>query len=193
VGLSDTGRKKAKNFSLGMRQRLGIGMALLSDPELLVLDEPVNGLDPEGIVHIRNLLLKLNHEQHMTMIISSHILSELDLLATDYIFLKKGQLLGQLSADELEQHSHNYLELQTGDASKTAVILEKVLGFRDYQVQEDQSIHLYEGIDAPGRISQALFQENIPVLGLNLVHANLEDYYMTLMGEQPEGSERRAD
>jgi ABC-2 type transport system ATP-binding protein len=158
-----------------------------------VLDEPVNGLDPEGIVHIRNLLLKLNHEQRMTMIISSHILSELNLLATDYIFLKNGQMLGQLSADELEQHSRSYLELQTGDASKTAVILEKVLGFTDYQVQEDQRIHLYEGIDAPGRISQALFQENIPVLGLNLVHANLEDYYMTLMGEQPEGSERRTD
>lgn len=184
VGLADAGKKKVREFSLGMRQRLGIGMALLPDPELLVLDEPVNGLDPEGIIDIRNLLLRLNRETHMTIIISSHILSELYLLATDYIFLKEGRKIEALSAAELEQHSRSYVEIRTNDTAKTATVLEKNLGFADYQVRTDNVICLYEGLERVGDISEVLFKQGLQVTGLNTCHETLEEYYLQIMGEE---------
>lgn len=189
VGLTEVKKKKVKEFSLGMRQRLGIGMALLSDPELLVLDEPVNGLDPEGIIDIRNLLLRLNHENHMTIIISSHILSELYLLATDYIFIKNGKKVDEISAIELENHTRSYVEIITDDAAKAAVTLEKKLGFTDYKVCRDDSIYLYEGLDNVGDISDALFNQGLKVMGLNIRHESLEDYYLQIMGDERGGKE----
>ena len=128
VGLANTGRKKFKTFSLGMKQRLGLALALMDRPELLLLDEPINGLDPEGIVEFRNLLLELNRQYHTTILISSHILSELQNLATRYGFLDKGKMLEEVSAVTLAEKCRDCLELKVDDAPRAAALLERQLG-----------------------------------------------------------------
>lgn len=186
VGLSDVGKKPVKNFSLGMRQRLGIANALMTKPEIMVLDEPVNGLDPEGIVEIRELLLKLNREEHITILISSHILSELSLLCTDYIFINKGKLLQAVSADELKKLCREYYRISTDNNSLAAAILQNKLGITQFDVDKDGSIRLYEQLDNMYTVSKTLFENGVVPVVLHINEANLEQYYMNMVGEENE-------
>ncbi len=184
VGLEHTGKKNVKNFSLGMKQRLGIAIALLSKPEIMVMDEPINGLDPEGIVEIRELLLKLNREEHITIIISSHILSELSLLCTDYIFIHHGKIIQSVSSDELKKLCKEFYHIHTDNDERAVVILEEKLGVTDYEVNEDGSIRLYENMDNLIDVSRALYEGGVIPITLEVNEANLEKYYMDMVGEQ---------
>ena len=184
VGLADTGKKYVKNFSLGMRQRLGIANALLTKPEIMVLDEPVNGLDPEGIVEIRELLLKLNREEHITIVISSHILSELSLLCTDYIFIHHGELVQSVSANALKKLCREHYHIHTDNDAMALAILQDRLGVTEYDVEEDGSIRLYEHLEGIREISKALYEGGVIPLSLGMREANLEQYYMDMVGEQ---------
>lgn len=184
VGLADTGKKYVKNFSLGMRQRLGIANALLTKPEIMVLDEPVNGLDPEGIVEIRELLLKLNREEHITIVISSHILSELSLLCTDYIFIHHGELIQSVSANALKKLCREHYHIHTDNDAMALAILQENLGVTEYDVEEDGSIRLYENLESIREISKTLYEGGVIPLSLGMREANLEQYYMEMVGEQ---------
>ncbi len=184
VGLENTGKKYVRNFSLGMRQRLGIAIALLSKPEIMILDEPINGLDPEGIVEIRELLLKLNREEHITIVISSHILSELSLLCTDYIFIHHGELMQSVSAEELKRLCKEYYHIHTDNDEKAAAILHEKLHVSDFEVEEDGSIRLYEQMDNLVNVSKALYEGGAVPITLNINEANLEKYYMDMAGEK---------
>lgn len=182
VGLQDTGKKSVKKFSLGMRQRLGIANALLTKPEVMILDEPVNGLDPEGIVEIRELLLKLNREEHITIVISSHILSELSLLCTDYIFINKGEILQTVSAAELKKICREYYRIHTDNDPLALAILQDKLGITQFDVEKDGSIRLYEQFDDMRKISKTLYEGGVVPLLLGMNEANLESYYMNMVG-----------
>lgn len=184
VGLSDTGKKAVKNFSLGMRQRLGIANALLTKPEIMVLDEPINGLDPEGIVEIRELLLKLNREDNITIIISSHILSELSLLCTDYLFINKGKIVENISAPELKKLCKEFYRIDTDNNSLAAAVLVNELGLTQFDVDKDGTIKLYEGLEDIKKISKTLFENGVIPVALGINEANLESYYMSMVGEE---------
>jgi len=184
VNLTDTGKKPVKNFSLGMRQRLGIANALLTKPEIMVLDEPINGLDPEGIVEIRELLLRLNREEHITIIISSHILSELSLLCTDYIFINHGEILQTIPAPELKKLCKEYYRIDTDNNSLAAAVLENKLGFTQFDVDKDGTIKLYEGLEDIRNVSKSLFENGVIPTTLAMNEANLEQYYMNMVGEE---------
>ena len=182
TGLEDAGKKKFKNFSLGMKQRLGIAFAIMGSPDLLILDEPVNGLDPTGIVELRELLIKLNREKNMTIIISSHILGELSQLATIYGFIDKGKIVEQISAQELEEKCRVYLSIKVDDTTKSVVIIEKELNCNEYEVLNNNEIRLYEYIDAPEVVVKALVENGVMVSSVNQKGANLEDYFIKLVG-----------
>ena len=183
VGLSDTGNKKAGKFSLGMKQRLGIGMALLTRPEVLVLDEPVNGLDPEGIVEVRRILQKLSHEENVTILISSHLLSELSELCTDFSIINKGNLIENISREELHDKCRSHITLRTDDENRTAALLEKVLNIKAYKVMPGGEIHIFEHLDDIGGISQAVFSNGLTILKLCEEGTSLEDYYISKVGD----------
>lgn len=183
VGLEDTGKKIVKNFSLGMKQRLGIAGAMLTKPEIMVLDEPVNGLDPEGIVEIRELLLRLNREEHVTILISSHLLSELSLLCTDYLFIRHGEIVQKISAEELSRQCHEYYHIDTDNNTMLPALLENKLGIKDFRVHKDGSVDLYERIDEIRLISKTMFENDIIPTEIHMHDANLEEYYMKLVGE----------
>ena len=182
VGLANTGKKKFKSFSLGMKQRLGLALALMNRPELLLLDEPINGLDPEGIVEFRNLLLELNRQYQTTILISSHILSELQTLATCYGFIDQGRLLEQVSARELAEKCRDCLELKVDDAPRAAALMERELDLRDFEVLPGGVIRLYEGLEAPQRVTNLLISQGISLYGMEHRGANLEDYFLNLIG-----------
>ena len=184
VGLSDTGNKKVKNFSLGMRQRLGIAGALLSKPEIMVLDEPVNGLDPEGIVEIRELLLKLNQENHITILISSHILAELSQMCTDYLFIHYGKLQQFVSAKELRKLCREHYVIHTDNDALAAAVLHDKLGINNIEIQKDGSICLHERLDDIRFISKSLYENDVIPLVMYMHEANLEQYYLNMVGEQ---------
>ena len=181
VNLTDTGRKKFKNFSLGMKQRLGLALAIMGRPDLLLLDEPINGLDPMGIVEFRDILLNLNRDQGTTILVSSHILSELSNLATHYGFLEKGRLLEQVSAEEIRSRCRDCLEIRVDDAAKAVTALEK-LEVRDLEVLTDGVIRLYSHLDKPQVISRALAEAEVALFGLNQRGSSLEDYFLNLVG-----------
>ncbi|MCI5705431.1 MAG: ABC transporter ATP-binding protein [Pseudoflavonifractor sp.] len=182
VGLTDTGKKKFKTFSLGMKQRLGLALALMNRPELLLLDEPINGLDPEGIVEFRNLLLELNRQYQTTILISSHILSELQNLATCYGFIDKGRMLEQLTAVQLAEKCRDCLELRVNDAPRAAAMLERELGLRDFEILPGGAIRLYEGLSEPQKVTWLLVEQGIALSGMEHRGANLEDYFLSLIG-----------
>ena len=182
VRLTDTGKKKFKHFSLGMKQRLGLALALMNRPELLLLDEPINGLDPEGIVEFRNLLLDLSRRLEITILISSHILSELSALATCYGFLDRGHLLEEISAQALHEKCRACLEIQVGDAAAASQVLETRLGLRDYEVLPGGVMRLYAGIEDPGRVTQVLVEAGVALTAVESKGANLEDYFLNLIG-----------
>lgn len=182
VGLANTGKKKFKHFSLGMKQRLGLGLALMNRPDLLLLDEPINGLDPEGIVEFRNILLDLSRQRQTTILISSHILPELSNLATCYGFIDKGVMLEEISAKALREKCRACLELQVDDASKASLVLERALGAQDYEVLPGNVIRLYGCLDRPEQVTQALIQAGVSLRAAENKGANLEDYFLSLIG-----------
>lgn len=182
VGLSDTGKKTVRHFSLGMRQRLGIAMALLSDPEFLILDEPINGLDPSGIVEIRELIKRLNRERGITFLVSSHILSELYQTATRYILLHKGHVLEELTQQELDEKCKRHICIQTDDAAKTAFALESALHTTNFQVMPDGTVRLYDHLNEMKDVAKVLSQAEILVTGLTLAGDSLEDYFLHKIG-----------
>jgi ABC-type multidrug transport system, ATPase component len=181
VGLRDTGKKKVRNFSLGMKQRLGIASALLGSPELLILDEPVNGLDPLGVVEIRKLIKSLCAERQMTVLISSHNLPELYQTATDYIFIHKGRIQQALSHGELEERCRRYLNIGCLQPEKLASVLELALGTQNYKVMPDKSVRLYDFIDEKEKVGAVLYENGIAVTNLSNEGDTLEEYFVSMM------------
>ncbi|GFI19129.1 MAG: ATP-binding cassette domain-containing protein [Lachnospiraceae bacterium] len=179
VGLENTGRKKAKNFSLGMRQRLGIAIALCGDPDFLVLDEPVNGLDPQGIIEVRELILKLNRERQITVLISSHILDELSRLATHYGFIDKGHLLKEISARDLENACRKCIRLEVSDMNVFIRVMENL--HLEYQVLSDTWADIFAK-ETITRLVLSLAKEGCEVLSLTERDESLESYYISLIG-----------
>lgn len=179
VGLENTGRKKAKNFSLGMRQRLGIAVALCGDPDFLVLDEPINGLDPQGIIEIRELILKLNREQKITVLISSHILDELSRLATHYGFIDSGRIVREMSAEELEAACRKCMRITVTDTAMLASVLDE-MGL-EYSVIDDKKADIYAKPNIT-QLSLALAKDGCEVLSLEEHDESLESFYISLVG-----------
>ena len=182
VELSKVGNKKFKNFSLGMKQRLGLALALMNHPELLILDEPVNGLDPEGIVQFRNILLKMNREYEVTILISSHILAELQNLATHYTFMDSGKIIQDISEKDLAAISREHIELKVDSAEKASAVVEQILGCVSYEVLPDNVLRVYELLGQPDVIAEALIKNNVRLFSMKENHTNLEDYFIELVG-----------
>ncbi len=184
VGLGDVGKKAVSKFSLGMRQRLGIAGALLSKPEIMVLDEPVNGLDPEGIIEIREMLKRLNEELNITILISSHILAELSMLCTDYVFIKKGKILQTITADDLHKVCGEYYHIHTDNDAKALAVLQNQLGIQECDVLKDGSLRLFERLDDLPAVSRTLYENGLIPVTLYVHEADLESYYMKLAGDE---------
>ena len=182
VGLKDVEKKKVKNFSLGMRQRLGIANALMGNPKLLILDEPINGLDPMGIVEIRELLKKINKEKDMTILISSHILSELSELATTYGIISNGKLIEEITAEELAEKCRQYIDLKVDDTSRAVTLLERELGISDYEVLEDKKIKVFSNLENIGEVNSILSKSGVIVQSISIKGENLEEYFMNKIG-----------
>ena len=181
IGLSNAGKKRVANFSLGMKQRLALGVALLGEPEFLILDEPVNGLDPTGIIELRELLKKLVKERETTILISSHILSELHQLATCYGFLHKGELLKQISAEKLNEECKRHICLKTDNIQKTTLILEQKANIKNYSVYPDNSIRIYDCLDNVRMISKLLTDNEIIIDEIFVQGEDLETYFENLI------------
>ena len=182
AGLPYKDKKPFSSYSLGMKQRLGIANAILNDPELLILDEPTNGLDPIGIVEIRNFLKKLCQEQGKTIIISSHILSEVALLADDIGIIHEGHLLEELSMSELKEKTRTYIEVKVDSVSKTAQVLEQILHCKEYSVVDKDCIELYDTTVNTPLLAECLVTEGIGIRSLSFKHETLEDYFTMLTG-----------
>ncbi len=179
VGLSDTGKKKVKNFSLGMRQRLGIAIALAGDPDFLVLDEPANGLDPQGIVEIRELILKLNRERQITVLLSSHILDELSRLATHYGFIDKGRMVREISAEELEAACRKCTRVEVTDTKALSRVLE-TMGM-EYEIRSEREADIFAKVNVT-KLVFALRAEGCDLLDITKREESLESYYINLVG-----------
>lgn len=180
VGLWDKRKKKCAALSMGMKQRLGLAIALLGEPELLILDEPINGLDPSGIIEMRNLLLRLNQEKNITIIISSHILSELEQIATVYGFLSQGWLLRELTAEQLHEHCAGYLEIKVSDPERYAALLEKEMDGVQYKVMPDLQIRIQNPQLPVEAYSGLASGYGVSIMRLEQKQKSLEEYYMEL-------------
>jgi len=181
VGLTDTGKKKFRNFSLGMKQRLGLALAILNDPKFIILDEPINGLDPTGIKDMRDLMRHLN-EQGVTIMISSHILSELSQIATKYAFIHNGQLVKSITQEQLHEECKRSLMVTVDDPVKAVAVLESALNIHNYSQVSASEIRIYEYLDDPAEVIFQLSQGGIRVASLHEVGDTLEDYYTKIVG-----------
>ena len=179
VGLHDTGKKKARHFSLGMRQRLGIAVALAGNPDLLVLDEPINGLDPQGIIEVRELILKLNREKGITVIISSHILDELSRLATHYGFIDSGRMVREMSADELERASRKSVHIKVSDAKALVLVLDEMGA--DYKLVSETEADIYADVEVTPLVLR-LHEKGCTVFTMTEQDESLEGFFMELVG-----------
>ena len=186
VGLHDVGKKAAGKFSLGMTQRLGIAMALLTEPEIMVLDEPVNGLDPEGIVEIRLMLKKLSEEKNVTIIISSHILSELSELCTDFSIINHGRRIENLSRDELMAKCRSYYAIRTNDINRTAAVIEDKLGTKQYKVIHGDEIRLFDFLDNIEKVSKTITDNGLILTKFISEGESLEEFYLSKVGAENE-------
>jgi len=181
VGLDPQEKKPVRHYSMGMKQRLGVGMALLGGPDLLLLDEPINGLDPEGIREMRELLLRLNRERGLTLLISSHILEELSKIATRYGIIQQGRMVEQITAGELAQKCTDYLHLQADQPQKAAALLERELRLSRWEMRPEGEIRIYEAVDTKA-VGQILTQAGIAVEEMGLHRQDLESYFLERMG-----------
>lgn len=179
TGLADTGKKKAKNFSLGMRQRLGIALALAGDPDFLVLDEPANGLDPQGIVEIRELILKLNREYQITVLISSHILDELSRLATHYGFIDHGQMVKEISREELEAACGKCTHVRVSDTQTLSQVLDSMN--LKYSIHSETEADIYAEITI-SKLTLVLAEKSCELYTVQEKEESLESYYISLVG-----------
>lgn len=179
VGLEGTGKKTAKNFSLGMKQRLGIAVALVGNPDFLILDEPINGLDPEGIIEIRELILRLNREKQITFLISSHYLDELSKIATHYGFMNRGKIIKEISSKELEENSRKRIELKITNVKECVKYLEEKE--IPYEVISDTNLNIYETIDI-SELAVELSNRDCKIEKFTEKEETLENYYINLIG-----------
>jgi ABC-2 type transport system ATP-binding protein len=188
VGLSDIGNKPVKDFSLGMKQRLGIGRAICTKPELLILDEPVNGMDPSGIREIRDLFRMLSKEYGMTLLISSHILQEIEQLADTIGVINHGKMLEEISMEQVRGRHNEYIEIVVTDVPRAVFVLEDKLAITNYKIMDRGAIRIYDPILAPAQLNRLLVQHEIDVEALNKKTRSLEDYFLGLI----EGGNRDA-
>lgn len=179
VGLEKTGKKKAKNFSLGMRQRLGIAIALVGDPDFLILDEPINGLDPQGVIEIRELILKLNREQQITVLISSHILDELSKLATYYGFIDNGHIIKEVSAAEIENACRKCMFVEVSNTQILAHILDRMNV--EYEILSAKQANIFAKLSI-SEIASTLENEGCELISMQEHDETLESYYVSLVG-----------
>ncbi|MGE8078849.1 ATP-binding cassette domain-containing protein [Peribacillus loiseleuriae] len=181
MNLDNTGKKKVKNFSLGMRQRLAIASALITNPEFLILDEPTNGLDPSGIVEMREIIQRLVTDRGITVLLSTHLLDELSQLATHYGILHNGKLIRQFSKEELANETRQYIELETTEVQKAVPVLDE-LGIKDYEVINGTEINIYERLDDVSIINRSLVLAGVNVLKIGTTRQKLENYFLQLTG-----------
>ena len=179
VGLENTGKKKAKHFSLGMKQRLGIAIALAGNPDFLILDEPVNGLDPQGIIEVRELILKLNREKGITFLISSHILDELSRLATHYGFIDSGHMVKEMSAAELDAACRKCIRVQVSDVRALSRVLDEMN--LEYSILSDTMADIFAKINI-SQLALALADQGCDIISLDEREESLESYYVNLIG-----------
>lgn len=182
VGLPYKDKKTFGKYSLGMKQRLGIANAILHDPELLILDEPTNGLDPIGIAEMRDFMKNLCTQQGKTILISSHILSEIALLADDVGILDQGVLLEESSMEELKKRNAKYILLEVSDIPKTLRILERNFQVQDYSVQNEHTLRIYDTSLNVGELNKSLVLNHITVISAGLYNNTLEDYFKSITG-----------
>ena len=183
TGIWEKRKSKCKNLSLGQKQRLGLAIAMIGEPQLLTLDEPINGLDPSGIIEMRNLFRRLNEEKNITILLSSHILSELQHTADTFGFLHRGRLLEEISWDKLQEKCTSYLNIMVSDAETYAILLEKYAKQDMFKVLPEQNIQIINPGRKPEFYSQLASDHSISIRGLEQHHASLEEYYMNLKEE----------
>lgn len=183
VNLSDVRNKKFKKFSLGMKQRLGIALAVMDNPDLVILDEPINGLDPIGISELRETFRKLSKERGVTLVISSHILSELYVVANRFLFIDKGKVLKEITKEELDLECSRCIVLKTDDTKRAATVLENKLGISDYKVIDSQELRIYDEKAKPDELNKVLIKNDVNIMGITESGVSLEDYFKSLVGE----------
>lgn len=181
VDLATQKRKRFRDYSMGMKQRLGIALCLLSSPDCLVLDEPINGLDAEGIMEIRTLLLKLNQEKQITILVSSHILTELQLLAERFVFIKNGVIVDDLSRDALDEKSRKQIKLKVDHPAKAVQLLEQAYADIHYKVLPNHIITIQDNIENSGEINRLLIENDVLVMEFHIEALNLEAYFLGLV------------
>lgn len=182
VNLMEAKNKKFRNLSLGMKQRLGIALAFLDNPDLVILDEPINGLDPIGISELRETFSRLNREKNITFIISSHILSELYLIANRFLFIEKGRIVREITRDELDRECMRCIVIKTNNNKKAAAMLEEILSISDYKVIDDSEIRIYDDSISPAAINSALVKNGLDISALYETGITLEEYFKSLIG-----------
>lgn len=183
VGLSDSLKKKTGKFSLGMKQRLGIGLALIGHPDFLILDEPINGLDPQGITEIRELILELNQKENMTILISSHILEELDKVATAFGMIAKGELVMELSREELKEKCEEKVEIVSPDSGSVVTTLEQ-MGIRKYTVVSANTVYAYGCTDRVNEITNQMVGNGVSIRQIGISGTSLEDFFLHTVGKR---------
>ena len=181
VGLENAATKKYKNYSLGMKQRLGLALALINNPDLLILDEPLNGLDPQGIAELRETLRHLNKKYGITMVISSHILDELEMIATRYGFIHKGHMIEEITVDELHEKLKKYISLDVENISLATITIEQKLNTVNYKVVNDHTIYLYDYVNDGAKVASTLIKEGVMIEKMNVSNMSLENYYFSLI------------
>lgn len=181
VGLENVRKKKYKNYSLGMKQRLGLALALINNPDLLILDEPLNGLDPQGIVELREILSHLNKKYGITMLISSHILDELEMIATRYGFIHQGQMIEEITAEKLQEKFKKYISLDVENIGLATITLEQKLHTENFKVMDDHTIYLYDFVNESSLVATTLIQEGVILNKMNISNVSLENYYLSLI------------
>ncbi|MGE7953968.1 ABC transporter ATP-binding protein [Lysinibacillus xylanilyticus] len=181
VKLTNTEKKRVKDFSLGMKQRLGIARAIITKPELLILDEPINGLDPVGIKELRELFKMLCKEYGITIIISSHILGEIEQMADTIGVIKNGRLINEVSMDAVNHSQADYIEVIVNDGKKAAFIIEKELHITNFKLMDDNSIRIYESTASQKVLTKTLIEHDIEIEGISKKTSSLEDYFLKLI------------
>ena len=181
VGLANQKKKRFRDYSMGMKQRLGIALCLLSSPDCLVLDEPINGLDAQGIMEIRTLLLKLNQENQITILVSSHILTELQLLAKRFVFIKNGVIVDDLSKEDLDNKSKKQIRLKVDNPAKVAQLLEQAYADIDYKILPNQIVTIQNHVENGSEINRLLIENGVVVMEFRIEALNLEEYFLGLV------------
>ena len=187
TGLAKTGKKKYAQFSLGMKQRLGLALAIMGKPDFLILDEPINGLDPMGIVEFRGIIQELNHKHDMTVLISSHILAELTQVATTYGIIHNGRLIKQVSSQQLEEETRRCISVKVDYPDIAATILEEKMHISDYEVLPDGELRIYASLENPSEVNFQLSTGGVRVQAMNEIGVNLEDYFIQAIQKEDGG------